>query len=105
MILKCSWEVKTSKCQISCRVFEVYCQFLGGMAELFFLPEGFSSMDTFYSGRQPQPAGADHGPQEGGPADADQLPDKHPVPRVPPHTRRHNRLSRCVILHSIQYVC
>ena len=46
------------------------------------------------SWEQPEPAGADHCPQEGGAADADQLQDQHPVPRVPPHTRRHNRLSR-----------
>ena len=48
------------------------------------------------SWEQPEPAGADHRPQEGGAADADQLQDQHPVPRVPPHPRRHNRLSRFV---------
>ena len=51
------------------------------------------------SWKQPEPAGADHRPQQGGPADADQLQDQHPVPRVPPHPGRHNRLSRFVRLY------
>ena len=50
--------------------------------------------DTFSSWGQPQPVSADHRPQ--GPAGADQLPDQHQVPRVPPHARGYHRVSRLV---------
>ena len=63
-----------------------------------------SNLDTYSSRGQPQPAGADHRPQEGGAAGSDQFPDQHTVPRVPPHARRHNRLSRLVNLNNIQCV-